>query len=194
MHSIEPYYNWRNHYAAEDDPRSPFYGHEYSEFEFSTTIYNHYIHPQWDSIESPTLFIKIIFADYEDGYAVIELMGEWNDCLNNDIMFLKREILEHLMNEGIYKFILIAENVLNFHSSDDCYYEEWFEEVEDENGWIALLNSREHVLESFTDANIDNYFVMGGNFEQFDWRIATPIMLFQKVESYVMKRLSLPLR
>lgn len=45
------------------------------------------------------------------------------------------------------KFILIGENVLNYHSSDDCYYQEWFEEVED--GWIILLNFREHVLNEF---------------------------------------------
>jgi len=31
---------------------------------------------------------------------------------------------------GDIQFILIGENVLNFHSSDDCYYEEWFQDVE----------------------------------------------------------------
>ena len=39
---------------------------------------------------------------------------------------------------------MIGENVLNFHASDDCYYEEWFQEVED--GWIAAVNFRDHVL------------------------------------------------
>jgi hypothetical protein len=37
MHDIEPYYNWRYLYTAETDERSPFYGREYSEFEFSKT-------------------------------------------------------------------------------------------------------------------------------------------------------------
>ena len=31
MHTIEPYWNWRNLYAAELDEQSPFYGREYSE-------------------------------------------------------------------------------------------------------------------------------------------------------------------
>ena len=122
MHHIEPYFSWQHLYSASDDNLSPFYGREYSEFEYSTTIYNHYIHPQWDDIGSPTLFIKILFADYNEGFAIIELFGEWNDCINNDIMFLKRDIADQLILHGINKFILIGENILNFHSSDDCYY------------------------------------------------------------------------
>ena len=46
---------------------------------------------------------------------------------------------------GINKYILIGENILNFHYSDDSYYEEWFDDNGD-NGWIVLLNFREHVL------------------------------------------------
>lgn len=156
---------------------------------FTDKIYNHYIHPQWDNIDSPTLFIKILFADYEEGVAIIELFGEWNDCLHNDIMFLKRDIIEILLGEGINKFILIGENVLNFHSSDDCYYEEWFDEVED--GWIALLNFRDHVITEFQDANIDSYFILGGQLNQIDWRTYTPISLYQKIASQVELRIGL---
>ncbi|HVE60288.1 MAG TPA: hypothetical protein VNA26_00615, partial [Chitinophagaceae bacterium] len=78
MHTIEPFYNWRHLYMSEEDENSPFFGREYSEFEFTNSIYDHFIHPQWDDIGSPTLFMKIIFADYEEGFAVIELLGEWN--------------------------------------------------------------------------------------------------------------------
>lgn len=74
MHDLEPYYNWRGLYISSEDPYSPFYEREYSEFEFSDKIYNHYIHPQWDNFGSQTLFLKIIFADYNDGYAIIELI------------------------------------------------------------------------------------------------------------------------
>lgn len=191
MHDLEPYYNWRGLYVSSEDPYSPFYEREYSEFEFSDKIYNHYIHPQWDNFGSQTLFLKIIFADYNDGYAIIELIGEWNDLLYNDIMFLKREIAEHLMHNGINKFILIAENVLNFHHSDDSYYEEWFEEVNSEDGWIALLNARDHVLEDFQSANIDSYFVLGGRLNEFRWRTLMPDALFEQVESNVLKRLGI---
>jgi hypothetical protein len=189
MQDIEPYYNWRHLYIASEDDRSPFYDREYSEFEYTNAIYNFVIHPQWDDIDSPTLYIKILFVDYDTGYAIIEMIGEWNDCINNDIMILKRDIIEKIMLHGVNKFILIGENVLNFHYSDDCYYEEWFEEVED--GWIAFLNFRDHVLKEFNQANIDYYIVSGGRLNDIAWRTSSPQQLFEKVESVVQKRLGL---
>lgn len=188
MQDIEPYYNWRHLYIADEDERSPFYGREYSEFEYTHAIYNFVIHPQWDDIDSPTLFIKILFVDYDLGFAVIEMIGEWNDAINNDIMTLKRDVIEPIMMYGVNKFILIGENVLNFHHSDDCYYEEWFEEVED--GWIAFLNFRKHVLDEFQKANIDYYVVAGGQLNDIGWRTSNPQILFEKVESVVQKRLN----
>lgn len=187
MHLIEPYYAWRNYYIASEDPASPFYNREYSEFEFNNTVYNFYIHPQWDTIGSPTLFIKILFVEYDDHYAIIELIGEWNDAIENDIMTLKRDIIEPMIEEGINKFILIGENVLNFHYSDDCYYEEWFDEVEE--GWIAMVNFHEHVIKEFERINIDHYFVMGGELEDIEWRTYLPYQFFKKVEALVVHRL-----
>ncbi len=187
MQDIEPFYNWRHLYIASEDERSPFYQREYSEFVYTNAIYNYLIHPQWDDIESPTLYIKILFTDYEQGFTIIELIGEWNDCINNDIMLLKRDIIEQLMLHGIKKFILIGENVLNYHASDDEYYQEWFDEVED--GWIAFLNFRKHVLDEFQRANIDYYIVSGGQLNDISWRTATPQQLFEKVDHYVQKRI-----
>ena len=187
MHALEPYYNWRNLYMAEEDPRSPFYGSEYSEFYFTDQVYNHVIHPQWDNIGSSTLFIKLLYAEYEAGFAIIELIGEWNDLLYNDIMTFKRDFIDLMIHEGINKFILIGENVLNFHPSDDSYYEEWFEDVED--GWIAMLNFREHVLDDLKEANVDGYFVLGGRLNQTDWRTAEPNTLFEHIENQVAKRI-----
>ncbi|MCW3086039.1 MAG: hypothetical protein JWP12_3405 [Bacteroidetes bacterium] len=188
MQDLEPFYNWRHLYIASEDERSPFYERGYSEFEYTNSIYNYAIHPQWDDIDSPTLYIKILFVDYDLGFAIIELIGEWNDCINNDIMTLKRDIIEKIMEYGVNKFILIGENVLNFHYSDDCYYEEWFEEVED--GWIAFLNFRDHVLKEFNQANIDYYIVSGGKLNDVAWRTSTPLQLFEKVDAYVQKRLT----
>lgn len=190
MHDIEPHYNWRNYYIASEDERSPFYGREYSEFEFTDQIYNYLIHPQWDNMGSPTLFIKILYADYDLGFGVIELIGEWNDLLNNDIMFLKRDIVETMLGEGINKYVLVGENVLNFHYSDDCYYEEWFDEVED--GWIVGLNFREHVVEDMRVANIDYYIDFGGEFGDMNWRTYAPHNLFHKIDSIISKRLGMP--
>lgn len=187
MQDIEPFYNWRELYVASEDVRSPFYEREYSEFEYTHSIYNYCIHPQWDFMGSPTLFIKIIYADYEAGFAIIELIGEWNDAINNDIMILKRDIADELINQGISKFILIGENVLNFHSSDDCYYEEWLDDVED--GWIIGLNFRDHVLKEMSATNIDYYVTFGGELNDMNWRTLSPFQLVEIVERVMGRRL-----
>lgn len=188
MHTIEPYYNWRNFYIASEDDRSPFYGREYSEFEFTNKVYNYLIHPQWDDFGSETLYLKILFADYHLAFAVIELLGEWNDLLYNDIMFLKREVIEVLMEAGINKFILIGENVLNFHSSGDDYYQEWFEEVED--GWIVCINFRKHLIDEFIRSGIDYYLAFGGQFDQIPWRTLLPRQLYELISTIIMRRLN----
>jgi hypothetical protein len=187
VHAIEPYFHWRDDYIAENDEKSPFYERTYSEFEFTNTIYNFYIHPQWDDIGSPTLYIKIIFADYAKGFAVIELMGEWNDAISNDIMFLKRDIVDVLIENGIYKFILIGENVLNFHGSDDCYYEEWYDDIKDNNGYIVLLNFRDHVVKEMEGTHLHYYLNFGERFNDIDWRIVKPFHMHKLVEGLMMK-------
>ena len=188
MQDIEPYYAWMELYKASEDEHSPFFERVYSEFEYSNTVYNYYIHPQWDDFGSQTLYIKVLFADYEQKYAIIEFIGEWNDAISNDIMFLKREVIEPMMDEGINKFILIGENVLNFHASDDCYYEEWFQDVDD--GWIAAINFREHVLKELEKNNIDYYLVFGGELNNMNWRTFNPLQLYNKVEDIIRRRLS----
>ncbi len=188
MQDIEPYYRWRDLYIASEDELSPFYGREYSEFEYTNTIYNYYIHPQWDDFGSHTLYLKILFADYTRNFAVIELIGEWNDCINNDIMTLKRDLIDEMIGKGINRFVLIGENVLNFHASDDCYYQEWFDDVED--GWIVAVNFREHVLEEFSRNNIDYYMLFGGELNHFPWRICNPLQLLALVEGVMSKRLT----
>ncbi|WP_256012746.1 hypothetical protein [Desertivirga xinjiangensis] len=188
MHDIEPYYRWRDDYIAAEDDRSPFFQTEYSEFEFDKMIYNYYIHPQWDYFGSQTLYMKILFVDYDKQYSIIEFLGEWNDTLYNDIMLLKREIIELMMHEGINKFILIGENILNFHSSDDSYYEEWFQDVED--GWIAGVNFREHVIDEFKRNNIDYYINFGGSLDEMQWRNLKPIQFFKRIEEQLTKRLT----
>ena len=190
MHTIEPHYNWIEQYSAAEDSRSPLFGAENSLEAYTNTIYGYYIHPQWDSLSSETLFFKILYADYDDGTAVLEFIGEWNDAIENDIMQLKRNIIDVLMHEGIRKFILIGENVFNFHGSDDDYYEEWYEDVE--NGWIAGLNFQEHVLREMKQYNVDNYINFGGQLDDLPWRTYEPRRLFEVVVSLLNRRLGLP--
>lgn len=187
MQDIEPHYHWRHLYMAEEDELSPFYGRVYSEFEYSNTIYNYYIHPQWDEFGSSTLYMKILFADYEIGFAIIEFIGEWNDAINNDIMVLKRDIADELIAKGISKFILIGENVLNFHGSDDCYYQEWFDDLEE--GWVVALNFRDHVRQELSKFCIDYYLVYGGELDELKWRMYAPQQLFQKVSDVISHRI-----
>ncbi len=186
MHDIEPYYLWRDDYIASEDEHSPFFETEYSEFYYDKQIYNYLIHPQWDNFGSQTLYIKILFVDYDTHFAIIEFIGEWNDAINNDIMLLKREILESMTSEGVNKFILIGENILNFHASDDCYYEEWYQDIED--GWIAAINFREHVIDEFKSSNLDCYINFGGLFNQLNWRKLKPSELFLLIENQIIKR------
>ena len=187
MHSIEPYYSWRQLYIACEDGRSPFYGREYSEFEFTHAIYNYLIHPQWDEVGSATLFVKVLFVDYEKQFCIIELFGEWNDTLYNDISFLKRQLIDRMTEEGINRFLLIGENILSFHAGDNDYYSEWFDDVEE--GWIVGLNFRDHVLEEFVHNQLDYYIAFGGGFDAFNWRSLQPLALFERIEMMVMRRL-----
>ncbi|MFN9883097.1 MAG: hypothetical protein ACK53R_06910 [Bacteroidota bacterium] len=189
MHTIEPYYLWRDYYSSEDDEHSPFYGRTYSEFEFSNTIYNFYIHPQWDEFGSPTLYIKVLFADYEKGYVIIEMIGERNDAIGNDIMFLKTDIINPMMNAGISKFIVIGENVLNFHASDDCYYEEWYDDINEHNGYIAFVNFHQHVLDEMKTARIHHYVKFGNQLNEVDWRTVKPFHMHKLIEGLMQKEL-----
>ena len=189
MHTLEPYWHWREKYTAESDELSPFYGREYSEMYYSSVIYDHYIHPQWDFIESPTLFIKIIFSDYEEGFSIIEMMGEWNDVVTNDIMLFKSEVIDVLIAEGINKFVLIGENVLNIHIDDDVYYEEWFSELDSE-GWIVPINFREHVLLEMEENNVLNFFETNELFDDLQWRKLSPEKLVDLIEEVLVMRLN----
>jgi hypothetical protein len=188
LHSIEPFYNWRHQYISSEDERSPFFGNDYSEFEFRNSIYNYLIHPQWDEFGSATLYAKILYTSYQQGFTIIELFGEWNDCIYNDIKFLKENIADVQMSHGIDKFILIGENVMNFHASDDCYYQEWFEEISE--GWIACVNFRPHVIKEFERANIEYYLAFGDKLNNIFWRKLSAVQLFRIVAEQLTKQLN----
>jgi hypothetical protein len=188
MVDIEPFPLWRDsHYISEDDRRSPFYGRAYNDFVTENRVYNYYIHPRWDFFGSETLYAKILFVDYDKGTAIIEFIGEWNDAINNDIMHLKRNVLEKLLDEGISKYVLILENVLNFHTSDDEYYAEWAEECQDafDGGWIVMLNTYDHVFDELHGMRLDNYVAFGRDFNGLNWRQHTPKQLIKAVEGLV---------
>ena len=187
MHTLEPHGRWLTMYDSSMDPDSPFTGKEYNYDLYSENIYGYYIDPAWDYMGSETLYLKILYADYPEGFAIIEFIGEWNDAINNDIMYLKRNIIEHMIRCGINKFVLMGEHVFNFHGSDDCYYEEWQEEVED--GWIVAMNFRQHVSDEMGKYGINNHIFYNKNLEIQNWRSCSPLWIYRKIEENLFSRL-----
>lgn len=190
MHLILPYENWLRYYDPASDDRSPFYGKEYNMDLYTETIYGYYIDPAWDSFGSPTLYLKILYADYEEGFVIIEFMGEWNDAIENDVMTLKRNFIELLEQEGIRKFILIGENILNFHGSDDSYYEEWFEETDDNEGWIAAVSFPDFIRDEMRRYGIDHFINMDGTLQIDNWRTLHPVRFYELVQQLIQRRLN----
>lgn len=188
MHEIEPFYNWEQYYVANKDNRSPFFGYENNLNQYENTIYGYYIHPLWDDIGSETLYVKVLMANYDRRFVVLELFGEWNDTLHNDIMFLKRKVIDEFTAEGINQFILIGENVFNFHGSDDEYYAEWFDDVED--GWIAAVSFPEHVEQEWKRYRLDYYINFGGTLHIANWRTMQPIPFYEFVKTLITRRLT----
>lgn len=182
MHQIEPFFRWQHLYRAEEDENSPFFGKNYSEFIFTNKVYNFALHPQWDSIGSDTLFTKLIYASRSEKIAIIECIGEWNDCITNDIKLLKEFLLDGLLEQGIQTLCFIGENVLNFHGEDDCYYQELSEELG--KGNLFFINFLPHVVEELNNFGILNYaqnVIMDG---KEDWRKKTP----HQVMDYLINR------
>ena len=185
MHDIEPHYRWRETYTSERDERSPFYGRVYSEFTYTNKVYNYFLHPQWDDFGSQTLYAKQLFADYREGYTILELIGEWNDLLYNDVKFLKEEVIDPMLGAGISRFVVLCENVLNFHGDDNCYYEEWVEEARENGGWVALLNTLPHVDDELREAMVDHYVYFGEDFARVPWRPRKPKQIVELVGALV---------
>ena len=181
MHDIEPYFKWKEYYIASEDKQSPFYKRQYNEFQFTQKIYNFYIHPQWDEFGSQTLYCKILFTDYEERYTLIELIGEWNDSLYNDIMFFKRNVINKLIDKGINQFILLCDNVLNYHGDDNSYYEEWFDDIEHDHGFICCVNTFKHVRQEMERTQIQYYVQIGHTFEDVEWRRKMPAQVLEEI-------------
>ena len=182
MHDIEPHHLWRDNYISAEDERSPHFGRVYDEFKFTQKVYNYFIHPQWDEFGSSTLYGKILFADYDEGFAFIELIGEWNDCITNDVLFLKQNIIDELVRHGIHRHILVLDHVLNFHGSDNSYYEEWYEDIAENQGYICFINGLDHVIEEMKGSQIDHYANFSNDLQIPNWRSYKPKSLVAKIE------------
>ena len=103
--------------------------------------------------------------------------------------FYGKTYSEFEFTQNIYDHVIhpqwdyFGENVLNFHGSDDCYYEEWSDELN--GGWIYMLNFREHVLNEFRSNGIDQYFTNLQTNYELHWRTFRPLALYQKIEQSI---------
>jgi hypothetical protein len=77
---------------------------------------------------------------------------------------------------------------MNFHGSDDSYYEEWFEDVED--GWIAAVSFPEFIQDELKRFHVDTYINMGGTLQIDRWRTLQPHHLFDLVNGLIRRRLN----
>jgi len=156
---------------------------------FENKIYNYRIHPQWDPIGSSTLYAKILYVDYNDKFALIEFIGEWNDCLYNDIMYARQNMIDHIFKKGINKFVFLCDNVLNFHGSDDAYYEDLYEELSEEGGWMAMVNIFQHVEDEMAKMQLQYYVNFGDHLCDINWRVKKPRLAFKEIETLINVRL-----
>lgn len=187
LHDIEPFYGWLAYYHHEEDKRSPFHDVQHNQFYYDRSINRIPAHPLWDQVGSESLLVKILYADYHEGYAVIELFGEWNDLFENDYKLLAENCLTYLIDEGINRFILVCENVFNIYLESDDYYEALQEELGD--GWICLLRPRERVYEEMEEYQIAPYFFHSPVLDDLNWRTIKPPKLYEAVKTRMPKLL-----
>lgn len=185
LRDIEPFFGWLAWYNTEQDTRSPFYEVEHNLFYYDRSINEIPAHPLWDDIGSESLLIKILYVDYHEGYAIIEMFGEWNDLFENDYRLLAENCLTYLVDQGINRYILICENVFHAYLQSDDYYHAMQEELED--GWICILQARDSVKEEMEAYGIAAYFYWNSIIDEMPWRRLKPFQLFRLVEARMRK-------
>jgi hypothetical protein len=185
LRDIEPFFGWLALYSHEHDERSPFHDVEHNLFYYDRSINHIPAHPLWDDFGSESLLLKILFANYDRGYAIVELFGEWNDLYDNDFKLLAENCLTHLIDQGIDKFILICENVFHCYLDADDYYQALSEELE--GGWICTLRPRQAVREEMEAYDIAPYFYWSPLLDELPWRRLKPHQLYELVDSRMRK-------
>ncbi|MDX2248504.1 MAG: hypothetical protein SF052_17095 [Bacteroidia bacterium] len=181
LRDIEPFYGWLEIYSHDRDERSPFHEIQHSLFYYDRSVNNIPAHPLWDDIGSESLLVKILYANYEEGYAIIELFGEWNDLFENDYKLLGENCLTYLIDNGIDKFILICENVFHIYLETDDYYQALQDEMEE--GWICILRARQEIFEEMNHYGVASYFYWSPFLDELEWRKLKPFQLFSLIQS-----------
>ena len=187
FHETEPFSGWLAYYDSTDDEYGPFFGVEANHADYERFIYTFPAHPNWDDIGSESLLVKVLYADYEEGYAIIELFGEWNDIHLNDFKLLAENVFTYLLDYYVNKIILICENVFHIYLDTDDYYQELQEELEE--GWVCVIRTREEVQQEMERYGIDRFLYRNAQLDQLKWRKLNPWELFQVVDASISRLL-----
>ncbi len=92
-----------------------------------------------------------------------------------------------LASKYIEQFVLIGDNLLEFFSDSHDYYEEWYDDIKEKNGWIIALNFREHIISEMQQANIHYYISTLFFSEDLNWRKFKPLHLISFLEDKQLK-------
>lgn len=177
---VEPYAGWLLFYDPSTDERAPLPAGPEGDLP-SRYIYTFAANPLWDSIDSESLLVKILYLHYQEGYAVVELLGEWNDLFENDFRLLCERLINPLMEEGVNRFVFICENVFNVYIDATDYYEDLQDRLADEAGWICLLKARPNVQEGLAASQLDRYLLWDDQLDHLRWRKLKPWDLFAAI-------------
>ena len=107
-----------------------------------------------------------------------------------------RAILETIDHPTADKWLRKIDNLdPPFPESDDEYYSEWFEEIEDldtfsNSGWIAGINFPESIKDELSNYNIDVYINLGGSLDVVNWRTMAPKKFCEHIDNLIQKRLN----
>lgn len=183
---VEPFYGWLHLYSHDRDEHSPFHAVEHNLFEYDRHVYNFPAHPTWDHIDSESLLVKILYADYTRGFAVLEFLGEWNDLHENDFKLLRANCLDLLAAAGIVRYVFVLENVFHIYLDQPDYYEEFMDQLD--GGWLVLLGARAEVQQDVVEYGLSDYFFWSAALDALNWRKMNPWHLLERIE-LVMSRL-----
>jgi hypothetical protein len=103
-------------------------------------------------------------------------------------MFLKRNLIDRLIDAGITKYVLCCDHVLNFHSSDSSYYEEWYDDIKEEGGWICYIESLDHVKKELETQNLQFYINFGEDYDDINWRKTKPKNIILRIEELLSRQ------
>jgi hypothetical protein len=92
----------------------------------------------------------------------IPLLGGIRGGFCLDLQMLKITYKPHRVNNRftilcINRYIFIGDNIFNFHDSDDCIYQEWIDEVED--NWFVFVTLEESHAKERRKYIVFNFFL-----------------------------------